>query len=1263
MKQEIKGFKIYPAAVPFLMAAVIGIVVLFSPLRAQETFYVAPNGNDGNPGTMEQPLKSLQGAKAKVRTALDGNGDITVYFRGGTYVFNSTVVFGKEDGGGANQEITYSAYPGETPVFTSLLQVTGWKSYSGNVKQAALPAGISRVRYLQDGAENWMPRSATSMFTPAETSSGNESITYESGGQAGKRYTRYPGGWSAPDWAHASQYDLRITMEAWVVNILPISSVNTGNRRIDVSTPGTYQMKSCEGDCAPAEARVLNTIEGIDAPGEWACLNGNIYLYPKNGTGGIYVPQLVELVRIDAGGDGNTWNGTPVRYIIFDGITFTGGDFYIRQYDYDNPLDSDVTSQHDWGIVDRPAGMFEIRNAADCRVVNCTFEKSGGGLRLDRYAQDIQVYNNTFRYLGREAISLMGRGPGYGDVNKNNEISYNGIVGTGREKWDAPAINLGQASNNHIHHNFIDDTYVSAIIFTSSRGIYVAAKAYEDSDDYFLGGECHYWEVAPVAVQYMIDNIDDGEDPFIRVQKYFYNYNNLMEKNVVTNAHNGHRFYSAYGTPTNGVFYSSGGTHNQTNTVRLNYIYNLSPGDTQFFYQDAYTDNIDIRENMLHNVRLNAEEGVIFDVYINSELPATGRGLVESNVIQDSAYWSLVLGTALQQGGNMDLSGGSPGGGAAYVKDYIEMYQLLCPGNLPGPNPLPGADRMRSRLAAKITAFGGTVPACSSSSQYSLTANTDGSGSITFSPPGGVYEAGTEVTLTATPSAGWQFVSWSGDLSSSSNPAAITMDSDKTVTATFTPGSSQAVISLDREHLHFGAASTGALTGPQELTVTVSGGGVLNWAATGDQSWLASTPSTGTGTGTVSVSVDAAGLSSGIHTGLLTVSAPGAENSPQTLAVILTVYKAGRLSAPFGEFATPSGDAAVAGSIPVTGWALDDIGVESVRIFRGNNGPQTYIGEAVFVENARQDVERDYPDYPMSYRAGWGYMLLTHFLPGGGNGTFKLYAVAADKDGRQVILGPKTIIVDNENSPLPFGAIDTPAQGGTASGGSFTNWGWVLTPRPNSIPTDGTTIDVFVDGDNLGHPVYNNYREDIAVLFPGYANSDGAFGAFDLDTSIYADGTHIIHWIVTDSAGNSAGIGSRYFSVRNFNSLGTGAKSVANIFSNSTWFDMPKIDTPPAAHTEPYRVEIKELERVKVPLLSASTGIDAGAVGGTKIIGGYMVSGRKVYPLPIGSTIKNGFFLWSPGPGFFGTYRLVFVLENQPGRLIKRDVEITIRPH
>jgi uncharacterized repeat protein (TIGR02543 family) len=58
-------------------------------------------------------------------------------------------------------------------------------------------------------------------------------------------------------------------------------------------------------------------------------------------------------------------------------------------------------------------------------------------------------------------------------------------------------------------------------------------------------------------------------------------------------------------------------------------------------------------------------------------------------------------------------------------------------------------------------------------------------GTVAMDPDSGAYLPGTVVTLTATPKTGYAFNGWSGDLAGSENPATITMDKNKSVTANF----------------------------------------------------------------------------------------------------------------------------------------------------------------------------------------------------------------------------------------------------------------------------------------------------------------------------------------------------------------------------------------------------------------------------------------------------------------------------------------------
>src|SRR6185436_3746541 len=66
-----------------------------------------------------------------------------------------------------------------------------------------------------------------------------------------------------------------------------------------------------------------------------------------------------------------------------------------------------------------------------------------------------------------------------------------------------------------------------------------------------------------------------------------------------------------------------------------------------------------------------------------------------------------------------------------------------------------------------------------------LTVTTSGTGTVAKSPDLTSYPNGSTVQLTATPGAGWLFSAWSGALTGSANPANLTMDANKSVTATF----------------------------------------------------------------------------------------------------------------------------------------------------------------------------------------------------------------------------------------------------------------------------------------------------------------------------------------------------------------------------------------------------------------------------------------------------------------------------------------------
>lgn len=66
---------------------------------------------------------------------------------------------------------------------------------------------------------------------------------------------------------------------------------------------------------------------------------------------------------------------------------------------------------------------------------------------------------------------------------------------------------------------------------------------------------------------------------------------------------------------------------------------------------------------------------------------------------------------------------------------------------------------------------------------FSLTTRIVGSGTV--SPASGAFNQGSTQTLTAKPASGFLFTGWSGDATGTTNPLTVTMNSNKTVTATF----------------------------------------------------------------------------------------------------------------------------------------------------------------------------------------------------------------------------------------------------------------------------------------------------------------------------------------------------------------------------------------------------------------------------------------------------------------------------------------------
>ncbi|UCC39654.1 MAG: matrixin family metalloprotease [Candidatus Aminicenantes bacterium] len=136
-------------------------------------------------------------------------------------------------------------------------------------------------------------------------------------------------------------------------------------------------------------------------------------------------------------------------------------------------------------------------------------------------------------------------------------------------------------------------------------------------------------------------------------------------------------------------------------------------------------------------------------------------------------------------------------------------------------------------------------------------------------------------------------------------------------------------IALDRTSLSF--------TGDQQRIFNVrnSGEGTLDYQISDNRAWISVSPGNGSSTGEwdeITVSVDTSGLGAGSYSGTVSVTSGSADNSPQNLAVYLTIVDA----PPSVSITSPQNGAFVSGTIAIRADASDDNGVKKVEFYVGN---------------------------------------------------------------------------------------------------------------------------------------------------------------------------------------------------------------------------------------------------------------------------------------------------------------------------------------
>ena len=105
-------------------------------MNNQIDIYVAVDGNDNNPGSMEKPIATLEKARDRIREIKGKKGPckVNVFLREGTYYLERPFVLSPLDSGTEDGVITYRAYPGEKPVISGGRRIREkWEPYRDGI--------------------------------------------------------------------------------------------------------------------------------------------------------------------------------------------------------------------------------------------------------------------------------------------------------------------------------------------------------------------------------------------------------------------------------------------------------------------------------------------------------------------------------------------------------------------------------------------------------------------------------------------------------------------------------------------------------------------------------------------------------------------------------------------------------------------------------------------------------------------------------------------------------------------------------------------------------------------------------------------------------------------------------------------------------------------------------------------------------------------------------------------------------------------------
>jgi hypothetical protein len=373
-------------------------LMLLPALAHAVELYVSPDGNDTNPGTINQPFASPERAVAGARDALarnDGAEPITVLFKGGVYRLNKPLRFTPEDSGRVSAPVTYAAAPGEHVVLSGGVPISGsWMQTPGKPYwQITLPKAKDGGWIFNSLTVNGLSRQRARF--PRDGEKELRSDGTEPAGDP-KHSLRYRPGDFDPAWTNPTDIDV-VILSCWTPDIHRVREIVPEKRSIRFQGGGSRLLDSF--DKRNLRYYLSNVFEALTEPGAWY-LNrktGVLYYYPfpdeDLSKAEVEVP-VIKSRMIDFEGD--LAADRPVEYLRFRDLHFRSVDSDLDRHD----------GQYRQGHMFLDAAIF-ARALRRSVFERCEFSQLGEfALELADGCRDVTVRECRFWDLGAGAIQI-----------------------------------------------------------------------------------------------------------------------------------------------------------------------------------------------------------------------------------------------------------------------------------------------------------------------------------------------------------------------------------------------------------------------------------------------------------------------------------------------------------------------------------------------------------------------------------------------------------------------------------------------------------------------------------------------------------------------------------------------------------------------------------------------------------------------------------------------------------------------------------------